>query len=62
MTYDDAAGNKRLAFSLTRQPSGVQESIIASAKLNDVNTLRALFGEKEDFKKVLAELSNERRL
>ena len=62
MTYDDAVGNKRLAFSLTRQPSGVQESIIASAKLNDVNTLRALFGEKEEFKKVLAELSNERRL
>jgi len=61
MTYDDVAGNRRLAFSLTRQPSGVQESIIASAKLNDVNTLRALFGEKEDFKKVLAELSNERR-
>lgn len=61
MTYDDVAGKRRLAFSLTRQPSGLQESIIASAKLNDVKTLRALFGEKEDFKKVLAELSNARR-
>jgi len=62
MTYDDAAGNRRLAFSLTRQPSGVQESIMASAKLDDIRTLRALFGEKEDFKKALAELSNARRL
>ena len=61
MTYDDVNNNRRLAFSLTRQPGGVQESIIASAKLNDVKTLRALFGEKEDFKKVLAELSNARR-
>jgi hypothetical protein len=61
MTYDDVKGNRRLAFSLTRQPSGVQESIIASAKLNDVETLRALFGDKEDFKKTLARLSNERR-
>jgi hypothetical protein len=53
MTYDDVAGNRRLAFSLTRQPSGVQESIMASAKLNDANTLRALFGEKEDFLQAL---------
>jgi hypothetical protein len=60
MTYDDAAGNKRLAFSLTRQPSGVQESIIASAKLDDMRTIRALFGEKEDFIKALSELSNQR--
>jgi hypothetical protein len=59
-TYDDAAGNKRLAFSLTRQPSGVQESIIASAKLDDMRTIRALFGEKEDFIKALSELSNQR--
>jgi hypothetical protein len=49
MTYEDASNNRRLAFSLTRQPSGIQESIFASAKLNDANTLRALFGEKEDF-------------
>jgi hypothetical protein len=60
MTYDDAAGNKRLAFSLTRQPSGIQESIIASAKLDDMRTIRALFGEKEDFIKALSELSNQR--
>lgn len=59
-TYGDAAGNKRLAFSLTRQPSGVQESIIASAKLDDMRTIRALFGEKEDFIKALSELSNQR--
>ena len=59
-TYDDAAGNKRLAFSLTRQPSGVQESIIASAKLDDMRTIKALFGEKEDFIKALSELSNQR--
>ena len=57
MTYDDAVGNKRLAFSLTRQPSGIQESIIASAKLNDANTLRALFGEKEDFLQALRSIS-----
>ena len=57
MTYDDVAGNTRLAFSLTRQPSGVQESIIASAKLNDANTLRALFGEKEDFLQALRSIT-----
>lgn len=62
VTYDDAQGNKRLAFSLTRQPSGIQESIVASAKLDDTQTLRALFGEKEEFKKALAQLSKERRL
>ena len=57
MTYDDVAGNKRLAFSLTRQPGGVQESIMASAKLNDANTLRALFGEKEDFLQALRSIT-----
>jgi hypothetical protein len=57
MTYDDVAGNRRLAFSLTRQPSGVQESIMASAKLNDANTLRALFGEKEDFLQTLRSIT-----
>jgi len=57
MTYDDVAGNSRLAFSLTRQPSGLQENIIASAKLNDANTLRALFGEKEDFLQTLRSIT-----
>lgn len=57
MTYDDVAGNRRLAFSLTRQPGGVQESIMASAKLNDANTLRALFGEKEDFLQALRSIT-----
>jgi len=59
MTYDDVAGNRRLAFSLTRQPSGIQESIMASAKLNDANTLRALFGEKEDFLQALRSIAAE---
>lgn len=62
MTYQDAADNRRLAFSLTRQPSGPQESIIASAKLDDIRTLRSLFGESEDFKNVLSQMSNARRL
>ena len=57
MTYEDAQNNRRLAFSLTRQPSGIQESIIASAKLNDIRTLKALFGEKEDFLQALRSIT-----
>lgn len=46
-----------LFFSITRQPSGVQEIIFASAKLNDIDTLKGLFG-KDEFKKSLDDLIN----
>jgi hypothetical protein len=58
-TAEDDKGIKRILFSITRQPSYIQESIYARALLNDVQTLKNLFGKDEDFQKMLATMEKQ---
>lgn len=46
--YTDDNGMTRIAFNLTRQPSGVEEKMLARAFL-DEDTIRSLFAENEKF-------------
>lgn len=59
MTYTDSENRKRIMFSLTRQPTGAQETIMARATLTDVETLRNLYADRQDFMKALSGLVDE---
>lgn len=59
MTYTDSENRRRLMFSLTRQPTGAQETIMARATLADTETLRNLYGDRDDFRKALRGLITE---
>jgi hypothetical protein len=56
-SFTGEGGKRRLAFGITRQPSGVDEVIYGSAKLDDFNTIRSIFGENERFTRMLDELA-----
>lgn len=42
-------GKQKLLFGITRQPSGVNEVIYGRAKLDDLETIRSIFGGNEKF-------------
>jgi len=58
-TFKDSSNRRRLAFALTRQPSGIEEVIYASARLNDAETIRNIFGENKQFMNFLEKASGE---
>lgn len=57
--YRDDKNVERILFSLTRQPTSFQENIYTKARLDDLDTLRLLFGDRTDFMKTLSEMAEE---
>jgi len=57
-SFTGEGGKRRLAFGITRQPSGVNEVIYGSAKLDDLNTIRSIFGANEKFMEFLEDTVN----
>lgn len=53
LTYKDNQGLTRLGFNISRQPSGPEELIFARMNM-DQDTIRGLFGGKEDSSSVIA--------
>lgn len=51
--FRDKEGRKRLTHFIMRQPTGPEEFVLGQAKLNDIETLQALFGADEDLLKGL---------
>ena len=52
LTYKDTQGLTRLGFNISRQPSGPEELIFARMNM-DQDTIRGLFGGKEDSSSVM---------
>lgn len=49
-------GKQKLLFGITRQPSGVDEVIYGRARLDDLETIRSIFGQNEKFMAQLEEI------
>lgn len=56
-SFTGEGGKQKLLFGITRQPSGVEEVIYGRARLDDLETIRSIFGENKDFMKMLEEAS-----
>lgn len=56
-SFTDAGGRKKLMFAISRQPSGIQEVIYASARLGDADTVKGILGGNERMMKFIKELA-----